>query len=70
MPVPCKREIFSSSVISFTTSAARSSGERRLFIQGAGDALCSEPVCAKAGNSARLRMAMPSDTGTVWSERR
>src|SRR6266700_2008102 len=33
-PVPCSNVIFSSSVISFTTSAARSSGERLVFIQG------------------------------------
>src|ERR1035437_9123707 len=70
MPVPCKRETFSSSVISFNTSAALSSGERLLLIQGAGGFLCSEPACAKAGKSARLRIAMPSASGFVRSERR
>src|SRR6185312_6891713 len=34
IPLPCSSEIFSSRVISFRTSAARSSGERLVFIQG------------------------------------
>src|SRR5580692_10831647 len=34
MPVPCKREIFSSRVISLTTIEARASGERFAFDQG------------------------------------
>src|SRR5713226_6079976 len=34
MPLPCTRSIFSSSVISFSTSSARSSGERLVFIHG------------------------------------
>ena len=34
MPLPCSNEIFSSSVICFSTISARSSGERFLFIQG------------------------------------
>src|ERR1051326_1272522 len=36
MPVPWSREIFSSSVISLTTMAARWSGDRLAFIQGCG----------------------------------
>src|SRR5580658_4439355 len=34
MPIPCNRSIFSSSVISFSTMFARSSGERPAFIHG------------------------------------
>src|SRR5882762_319995 len=34
MPLPCTRSIFSSSVISFSTRSARSSGERLVFIHG------------------------------------
>src|ERR1700678_1533820 len=34
MPWPCMRSIFSSRVISFSTSSARWSGERPVFIQG------------------------------------
>ena len=34
MPLPCKSAIFSSRVICFRTSSARSSGERLEFIQG------------------------------------
>src|ERR1035437_1786579 len=67
-PVPCKSETFSLSVISFMTSAALSSGERLVFIQGAGGLLGSEPACADAGNSARLRIAMQSVSGFVRSE--
>ena len=34
MPLPCRSAIFSSRVICFSTSSARSSGERLEFIQG------------------------------------
>ncbi len=34
MPLPCTRLIFSSSVISFSTMSARSSGDKLVFIQG------------------------------------
>src|SRR5438045_9619795 len=39
IPVPCSSVIFSSSVISFTTMAARSSGKRLVFIHGSEDLL-------------------------------
>src|SRR6185369_17983578 len=34
IPLPCTRAIFSSSVSSFNTSSARSSGESEVFIHG------------------------------------
>src|SRR6202162_2228829 len=58
MPVPCKREIFSSSVISFTTRAARSSGERAVFIHALAG-LCP-PACARTGDSATPKITMLS----------
>src|SRR5450432_3210118 len=48
-PVPCSIVIFSSSVISLTTMAARSSGDRLVFIQGGGGAFSCEPACASRG---------------------
>src|SRR5215470_12577946 len=45
IPVPCSREIFSSSVIAFTTMLARSSGERPVFIHGCSTTFAL--VCAK-----------------------
>src|SRR5207253_10128819 len=48
-PVPCSNVIFSSSVISFTTSAARSSAERLVFIQGDEDLGGCD--CPKGGNA-------------------
>src|SRR5690349_20395709 len=47
-PVPCNSVIFSSSVISLTTSAARSSGERLVFIQE-NEFLGAD--CPKTGNT-------------------
>src|SRR5437016_13562827 len=59
-PVPCSNVIFSSSVISFTTSAARSSAERLVFIQGDEDLVGGD--CPRNGsatlnkiNSCRMR---------------
>src|SRR5260370_1825853 len=54
MPVPCRREIFSSSVISFSTMAARWSGDSDVFIQGREDALSRGP--ANADRTARFRI--------------
>src|SRR5215510_13556260 len=45
MPVPCKREIFSSRVISLRTMLARSSGVRAVFIHACCEGSVS--VCAK-----------------------
>src|SRR5579872_766243 len=49
MPVPWSREIFSSSVISLTTMAARWSDERLVFIQGR----CLALDCAPAEDGSR-----------------
>src|SRR5215470_365158 len=40
-PVPCSNVIFSSSVISLTTIAARSSGDKLVFIQGEEAFVCA-----------------------------
>src|SRR6266403_2208470 len=52
IPVPCRSEIFSSIVISFTTIAARSSGERLKFSHGLDVVLAETWVCADAGRRA------------------
>src|SRR5450755_1915390 len=67
IPVPCSKETFSSSVISFTTSAARSSGDRLVFIHGA---LPGEPGCAEAGSDTTLMTRILSASRLIACKQR
>src|ERR1700677_1067644 len=62
-PVPCRREIFSSSVICLSTSDARSSGVRPVFIHGCG-VFALALSCANAGDheEPKMKIAMATDT--------
>src|SRR5215475_10857746 len=65
MPTPCSRATFSSTVISFMTRSARSSGERLVFIHG--------PVgaCAFCGRWALAELATQTNetvkTALKWN---
>src|SRR5258708_37925308 len=56
LPVPCSNVIFSSSVIAFTTSEARSSGERLVFVHG-----CFPPDWAEAATKLKVKIRIASE---------
>ena len=60
MPVPCSSVIFSSMVISFSTIAARSSGESELFIHGCAEELSCE--CSRDGRRKHAKRMLARTT--------